>query len=261
MKKNKITTILCVAVILVLVAVIVIVAACSTRGVDKEYQYNTEIITNPNAPDNSGADIESISDFVEDTDQDFIDLPYTVDDTDIEIIAIGKYTGAYSEVSDTDEVEDVLAIVVKNNSQKVVSYSSISVDCGNGIECSFSPTNLPSGQSSLVFTNSNAVSYADVTKFECVDSMFVMADELSMLDGKVGIDYKDGEFIVTNLTGDNLGDVYIRYKNCSDGNVYLGGVTHSTVVKNVEPFETYKVSADSFDEQTSVIIAVESITQ
>lgn len=259
MKNNKLSIILCAAVALVLVAVIVIVSACSMRGVDKEYEYNTEIIKNSNAPGAGTVDVESITDFTPDLEQEFISLPYTVKDTDIEIVAIGSYTGDYMESKLSKDVDDDLAIVVKNNSSQIVSYSSITIDCGNDKICTFSPTNLPSNQYSLVFPNSDAVSYADVTKFECTDSMAVMTDSLTMLNGTVGVDYKDGEFILTNLTGDNLGDVYIRYRNCTPDNIYLGGITNSVVCKGVEPFETYKIPVDNFSAETSVIVAVESI--
>ena len=254
MKKTKLSIIICIVMALVLIC-----ATGCAGGVDKEYEYNTEIIKNSNAPSSGDVDIKSIEYFTPDFNQNFVELPYTVKDTDIEIIAIGSYTGDYIESELSKDVDDDLAILVKNNSKQIISYSSITVDCGNDKVCTFSPTNLPSGQCSLVFPNSDAVSYADVTKFECTDSMAVMTDSLAMLDGTVGIDYKNGEFILTNLTGENLGDVYIRYRNCTEDNIYLGGITYSTVQKGVEPFETYKIPVDNFSTENSVIVSVESI--
>ncbi len=258
MKKNRTSIILLTSVILVLVTITAVLSGCG--GVDKEYEYNTEIIANENAPVNGSPEIDKLTGYVEDKEQDFVELPYAIEDTSLEVISIGSYTGPYVENGATEEVEDVLAIVVKNTSDKVVSYSSITVEYAEGTACSFSPTNIPSNQSALVFTNMETVPYKDVTSFVRTDSMEVLADSLPMLEDKVGIDFKDGKFIVTNLTNENLGDVYIRYKTISDGNAYLGGITYSVVVSNVEPYETYKVDAENYDVENSMIIAVENVT-
>lgn len=259
MKKIKPSTILCIAVILVLIAVIVIVALLTRGGVAKEYQYNTEIISLDNAPDAEQPQVESITGFVEDKEQTFLQLPYQVEDTCIEIISVGKYTGKFTDNGTNDDVKDVLAIVITNTSDKVISYSSVTFEYANDLTCTFSPTNIPAHQSALVLTTVEGVPYKNIEKLECVDNMIVLADKLQMLEGTVGVDYKDGEFIVTNLTNKNLGDVYIRYKNSSDGNAYLGGITLSEVIKDVEPYETYKVEARDFDPETSVIVSVENI--
>ncbi|MBE6824002.1 MAG: hypothetical protein E7513_01515 [Ruminococcaceae bacterium] len=256
MKNNRVSTIIFTVVALVLVAIMV--SGCG--GVDKEYEYNTEIIINENAPVEGEPQLESITGYVEDTKQDFLKLPYAIENTSLEIVSIGKYTGVYTDSGSNENVEDILAIVVKNVSDKVVSYSNVSFAYGDDVACSFSPTNLPPNQSALVFTNTEKIPYKNVKKFECVDAMEVPAEKLPLLEDKVGVDFKDGEFIITNLTNENLGDVYVRYKNFTDGNAYLGGITYSVVATDVEPYETYKVPADNYNAETSVIIAVENYT-
>ncbi len=254
MKANRLSTIIFTIITLVLVATLI--TGCG--GVDKEYEYNTEIIINENAPVEGEPQLESIEGYVEDEKQDFIDLPYAIADTSLEVVSIGKYTGVYTDAGNNESVEDILAIVVKNTSDKIVSYSNISFAYDDDIACSFSPTNLPSNQSAIVFTNTEKVPYKNVKKFECVDAMEVPSDELPLLKDKVGVDFKDGEFIITNLTNEELGDVYVRYKNFTDGNAYLGGITYSVVATDVKPYETYKVPAEDYNADTSVIIAVEN---
>lgn len=259
MKKFKSSTILCVSVILVLVAIIVIVALVTRGGVAKEYQYNTQIISLDNAPSTETPEVEKITGFVEDKEQTLLELPYTVDDTCVDIIAIGKYTGQFTDNGTNNDVDNVLGIVITNTSDKAISYAALTFEYADGERCTFSPTNIPAHQSALVLTTTEGIPYKDVDKLEYVEKTLVLSDELSMLQGTVGVDYKDGEFIVTNLTNKDLGDVYIRYKNCADGNAYLGGITHSKYVEDVKPYETYKIEADDFDPETSVIVAVESV--
>lgn len=260
MKKSKVSVIFSLVIVLVLV---VVLTACGKGGVDKEYEYNTEIISNANAPVEGEPNIKEITGFVEDSEQEFLELPYDIGDTGMQIVSIGKYSGAYTDANANKEVKDVLAVVVKNPTEKVISYSNFTMQYCDEFKCTFTPTNVPKGQSVLVFAVKNAeeaqsVSYADVEKLECVDSMAVTSDSLPLLEGTVGVDFKDGEFIVTNLTRRDLGDVYIRYKNAGSGNAYLGGVTYSCVAFDLKGFETQKVPAENFNAETSVIIAVEN---
>ncbi len=258
MKKSKLSIIICA--ILVLVLVVTSLAGCGgKRKVDKEYEYNTEIITNENAPVEGDADVEAITGFVEDKEQKLLTLPYTIPDTGLVITAIGKYTGPYIESGVNEEATDAFAIIIKNTTDKVVSYSSIDVKLSDSELRSFSPTNLPANQSTLSFPINKSIDYSAVTQFTVNDALVVPTDSLPLLEGTVGVDFKDGEFIITNLTGDNLGDVYVRYKNFSDGNVYLGGVTYSAMVTEMTAYETKKVAADNYSEENSIIIAVESV--
>lgn len=251
--KKSIVSLLCV-VSLLLVSVLFV--GCG--GVDKEYEYNTDIITVENAPVEGEPQIEKITGFVEDTEQTFVELPFAVGETGIEVIAIGSYTGVYNDAGG-EEVENALALVVKNTSDKVISYSTFTIEYASDKFATFSPTNLPQNQSSLVFANNAPVNYEDIKKFELTDSMYVPSDELPLLEDVVGVDYKDGEFIITNLTNDDLGDVYVRYKSCSAGNTYLGGITYSVMVEDLKGYETKTVKGDNFDPATSVIVAVENI--
>lgn len=252
--KKTIISLLCV---ISIVLVSVLFAGCG--GVEKEYEYNTEIISVDNGPVEGEPEIDKITGFVEDTEQTFVELPFAVDDTGLEIIAVGSYTGVYSDGADGSQAENALALVVKNTSDKVISYSTFTVEYASDKFATFSPTNLPQNQSSIVFANNTPVDYKDVKKFECTDSMCVPTDELPLLKDVVGVDFKDGEFIITNLTNDDLGDVYVRYKNSSEGNAYLGGITYSAMVQDLKGYETKKVKAKNFDPETSVIIAVENI--
>ena len=252
MKINRLSSIIFLIIAVVLVATIF--AGCG-GSVDEEYQYNTVIETNENMPVVGEPEIEKITGYVEDKDQKFLKLPYAIENTDLEIVSIGKYSNAtISEETD----KEILALVVKNTSDQVVSFSTFNVKCDSKLTTTFSPTNLPAGMSALVYCESPYVAYEDVEILEISEPMAVMSDSLPMLDGVVGVDYKDGNFIITNLTDEKLGDVYVRYKNCSDGNVFLGGTTYSSMASDVGAYETYTVPAEYYVEGSSVIIAVEN---
>ena len=245
------------SILVVMLVILMLASALAGCGVEKEYAYNTEVVSVENAPEAGDAEIEAITGYVEDAKQELLELPYAVGDTGLEITSIGKYTGVYTASGENTDAENIFALVVKNTSEKVVSYSSMSFKYAKDKQFTFNATNLPSQQSVLLFPSVEAVQYDDVKKLELVDSMAVPTDSLPMVEG-VGVDYKDGEFIVTNNNKEDVGDVYIIFKNTMDGNVYLGGITYSVEVFDLKGYETQKVSAENFDPEKSVIVAVQN---
>lgn len=229
-----------------------------------EYKYNTKIETAKKAPDEKAPEINNISGYTEDKNQKFFSSPISFDtkfgDSNVNIlnvISVGKYTGEFEGENGIEQVTDVLAVVVNNPSDKALSIASFTVSYDDNKDCSFSPSNIPAKQSALILTNGQAVSYKDVKKFDCLLDYAVAQDKLPMID-KVGVDFKDNECIITNLTSENLGDVYVRFKKYCDGNVYLGSKTYSVLAKDVQPYETYIVDAPEYNADNCVIIAVEN---
>lgn len=247
-----------IALLVILVILAVIIFGGGKRKVDKEFEYNTDIVSLDNTPLPQEPDCSLVEGFVEDTEHSFVKLPFEIKDTTLVVTGIGKYTGRNFEIYDGEDVTDIFTIVVKNNGDKYISYSNINVEYAKNKVCSFVITNIAPGCTAVVFSNSDAVPYADVTDFSVLDKTFVTTDSLTMIEDTVGVDYKDGQFIITNLTGNYLGDVYVKYKHVNKGNVYIGGATFSTRVEDVNPYETYKVDVTNFDLEDSLIVAVES---
>lgn len=230
-----------------------------------EFTYNTEIITNPDAPTDDKPEISKIEGYTEIKDQKFLSLPMSFDakmngvDTEaLRIVSIGSFTGTYIDGEESD-VKDILAMVVTNPSDKVLSVASIDVAYDDSKVCSFTPSNIPPKCSALIMSDGMPVQYSDVKKLDMTLKFAVPQDQMTMINGKVGVDFKESQFIVTNLTDEPLGDVYIRYKRISDGNVYYGAKTFSVTADNLLPYETQMVDAPDFDAAKYVVISVENI--
>lgn len=287
MKDKKGLYVLIVTVVTILVVVLVVLTSGDKKdknagkgydvktSVADEYKYNTEIIKNDNAPSNNDAVISSIEGYTEVTDQNFISLPYEVrkdGEKVYDIISIGKCNGTFYDGAAKREFSDSLAIVIKNTSDKVVSISNVSFAYAEGKTCTFTVSNLTPGKSALIFADNytegkdgesptlTSVSYADVKKINVTVDQAILTASLPMLKDKVGVDYKDGNFIITNLTGENLGQVSVKFMQCADNdaNVFIGGNTCAVYQESVMPYETYIVDAKSFDPDKSTIVAVES---
>lgn len=238
-----------------------ILSGCAKKGVDSEYAFNTSILSNVDSPTALLPEFSEIDGYTEIA-VDGLSFPYAVPDTALEIISAGSYSGEYLEDENGEAVSDVFSLIVRNTGDDDISYSTFSVRYGEGEDAvvSFSPTNLASGLSCLVMAGSPDVKSSDVLSFEIVSSMQVSGGKLSLINGQAGVSFSEDHFILTNLTSQNLGDVYIRFKRISPrGNCYLGGMTFSVYQSDVSPYETYLIDAPSFDDTTCSVIAVESI--
>ena len=229
------------------------------------YLYNKEIVINKNAPSAQNFEVGTVKGYVEDNEQKLVSLPktFTVKSGDssvelVEITSIGKYTGMFIESEESIECKDALAIMVRNPSDKYISVASIKVKYDNDKDCVFTPTNIPPKCSAIVMSTEAPVNYSDVKMFECSLEFGVPQNDMNMIKDKVGVDYKDGTFIITNLTSEDIGDVYIRFKKFTEGNVFLGGKTYSVFTRDVKAHQTHIVDAIDYDENTCVIISVEN---
>ena len=256
------------AIILAATLVILSLSACNTMttppkktAVDPEYADNTEILRNPNAPVNAAVLINDIEGYTEKSIPK-TKFPRKIADTHLYVDSVGAYTGAYVEDMSMTECKDVFACVIRNDSDQLLSYSSFNIIYGDdeSVKCGFHATNIKPHCSALVLSDDKNVKFDVVLYFQPNEPMEVLSDGLTMLDGSVGVSYKDGMLVVTNLTENDLGTVYIRYKMFTGGNVYLGGFTGSIMVENVKAFETYHVDAGVFNPDTCEIVCVENDT-
>ena len=248
--------------ILIIASVMMLVAllcGCQQVPEAEEFSDNTAILTNPGAPVPGDPDISAVSGYTEAVPKG-LKLPYSVPDTDIELLSVGSYTGRYIEDKSGDSCTGVPAVVVRNTSDKVISYSCITVRYGEGDEdvTSFMPTNIPAGCCAVVLASDKELTADKLASFEVTSAQQILSDKLTVIEGKAGVSYSDGAFIVTNLTDESLGEVYIRYKLITPGNCYLGGVTY-TVNTDVLPAHTTVKLFASFDEKNCSIVAVESV--
>lgn len=246
--------------------VIFLLSACNTpekegvkKAVDKEYEYNTVILKNPNEPSAGKADIQKIDGYSEIA-VEGLEFPYEIPDSHLVIESVGAYTGVYTEDLSMDNVDGIPAAVVRNTSDKPVSYASFQVQYTDNVNllCGFACSNLNAGYSAVLLCDNKKLNAGDVTQFRITSPTEMPGESLTVLDGIVGVDYKDGKLILTNQTEDSLGTVYIRYKYIAGGNAYRGGVTQTVTASYLNGYDTCRLDAGDFDPDNCAIICVEN---
>ena len=189
-----------------------------------------------------------------------ISLPYNIENKNMEILSIGQYSGKFLEDgSDTDK-ENILAIVVKNTSDKVIDYGEITMKIsGKSGTLKFKVTNLKPGASALVMESSGEVEFNTQDRYIYVGSNSNTIKSTSLKEDEVAITTKGNKITVENLTDKNINKVYVYYKTVSPGNCYLGGVTYRLKLQNVRSGKSVSAESRHFSNLSSEIIKVETV--
>ena len=189
-----------------------------------------------------------------------ISLPYNTEKKNMEISSIGQYSGKFLEDgSDTDK-ENILAIVVKNTSDKVIDYGEITMKIsGKSGTLKFKVTNLKPGAAALVMESSGEVEFNTHDKYVYVGSNSNTIKSTSLKEDEVAITTKGNKITVENLTDKNINKVYVYYKTVSPGNCYLGGVTYRLKLQNVRSGKSVSAESRHFSNLSSEIIKVETV--
>ena len=93
--------------------------------------------------------------------------------------------------------------------------------------------------------NKRTFSQSDIYDFE--DAAYVEMDSPDLLEDKIKVTGENGRLTVENLTKENLGMVYVRYKYLFTDGTYQGGITYETKFESVGPNDIVPVSYTHLD--------------
>lgn len=188
-------------------------------------------------------------------------LPYSIPNKNLDILSIGQYEGKFVEDGSDDKKDNVLAIVVKNTSDKTISSGEIKLrKIGTSKSIKFIFTNLKAGSSALVMESTGEVNFNSEDKYVYVSSSVNTEDSTSLMEDKIEVTTKDKNITVKNLTNKNLNTVYVYYKIVTDGNCYLGGITYRAKFENVKGEKSVTADTLHFSNKNSEIIKIEQFS-
>ena len=215
------------------------------------------------APKADAAKVEDIAGFQENTEDTVggLKLPYRVENTNLVIENIGQYTGPFVEDGSDTPTSNVLSILVKNNSDQVIQYGEIKIKINDTETVIFKVSNLASKTSALIMESTGKVEYNKEDKYQVVEGLDATIDEMSMMEDKIEIVKAEKKKItIKNKTSENLGTVYVYYKNIQDGGAYLGGITYRAKFENVKAGATVEVDTSHYYKDSSQIVMVDNVS-
>lgn len=188
-------------------------------------------------------------------------LPYSIPNKNLDILSIGQYEGKFVEDGSDDKKDNVLAIVVKNTSDKTISSGEIKLrKIGTSKSIKFIFTNLKAGSSALVMESTGEVNFNGENKYVYISSSVNTEESTSLMEDKIEVTTKDKNITVKNLTNKNLNTVYVYYKIVTDGNCYLGGITYRAKFENVKGEKSVTADTLHFSNKNSEIIKIEQFS-
>ena len=214
-------------------------AGCSKDKNEETYQKTTmgtftdmtDIESSVSTPDESGADVNNIDGFTPEKTAEDEMIQGNIQDTSLVISAFGSYTGRFVEDGTDEGVENIGALVVKNAGEKPVQYATVILTDADA-EYNFVISTLPAGCSALVLESDRKICGGKLS--ECTVSAEVTeCDTLSTEQDRVKVTFDGTALHLKNLTDMDFRAVYVRYKNYTAGNVYLGGITYNATFDNV----------------------------
>ena len=181
--------------------------------------------------------------------------PTTVDrlsEHDLVCLEYSTFSGAYPEDGTGRPVENVAAMLIRNDSDKFLDYAMIECHIGDDTG-TFKVTGLPAGASVWVLEqDSKTVAPEETFRVsDCTDYSF-RSDAILNTD-MLDVVSSGDTVTVTNISDKTLENVCIYYKTVfSDGN-FFGGITYMLSFDSLAPNQSTQKQTSHFGEDSKIV--------
>ena len=183
-----------------------------------------------------------------------ISFPYVIESANIVVEQISPYSGYFIEDGSDESVSNIAAIVVTNNGGDLDFVGiGISQDDRN---LAFSASQIPAGATVIIQEQSRA-SYTNGNYYSCTATTTESEGFSNATDTITVSDNGNNSFDVTNIGEETISEVKVYFKSyLPEEDVYVGGITYSATLTDIEPQTAVTVDSSHYDSQYSTIIEV-----
>lgn len=177
-----------------------------------------------------------------------------LDEGRISVVSMENISGLFVEQGKQDEVENVVALIVRNNSEKMLEYGVISFRVNEFERADFKISALPAGESVIVM-ETLARSYSEEDKYVIdysVNQTYFSYTDASVDSEKAELSIDGSEISVMNLTDSAL-NATVVYKYFKDG-MYYGGIAFRGSFEKIAAGETMSKSSSRFNDTDCKIV-------
>lgn len=182
-------------------------------------------------------------------------LPWNVQYTPLVAWQLASYDGPYLEDGTEEELTGVAALVVENTGTIGIEFVQLVVSQGQR-ELVFNATYIPPRGTVLILEKERQ-SYTGETVTDC-KCRTLIPGTFDWEKEKIHIEPGDGfSMAVTNLTEKEMPCVRVFYKQHEgESDLYVGGITFSAVIPNLQPGETREITPYRYANGYSAVVAV-----
>lgn len=170
---------------------------------------------------------------------------------DLVCLEISRFSGGFVEDGTYEQVQNVAAILVANDTDKYLDLATVTYKVGERT-ATFRITGLPAGGMVWVLEK-DRLTLAPEDQLVLKDcQMTYNANAItSTQDLRV---IRDGNsFLVKNVSGKKLKNVCIYYKNTMESGVYLGGITFLMNFGDMEPGEEIQRASAHLGDNSRIV--------
>lgn len=183
-----------------------------------------------------------------------------LDEENLKITAIGKYTGTYMEDGSDDQIENVAAMIVKNESDKALQIAEVEISINNEETALFRITNLPAG-GTVMALDLNRLICSDKGTVSKASEAVRFFEKVPMAEEKLEVSGEDNRVTLKNLSEDTYPMVYVYYKTRIEKDLYLGGITYRIPFEEIEGKTQIDTDAAHYSPEKSEIVEIQILNE
>lgn len=168
-------------------------------------------------------------------------FPYELEDGKLSIESIFQFTG-FNPDNGNQEGENIAALTVLNQSEQHLVSAEITVKLADNTELTFELTDVPAGQSVMVFEKENKIYELNDTCEDIKDTAEFETENVRMEDS-FSIDVQGTAVTLTNNSEGDISNLLLHC-HCLIGDSYFGGLTYTYPVESIPAGQSVTVEAD-----------------
>lgn len=184
----------------------------------------------------------------------------TLSDSNLTVEAVGSYSGNFLEDGSDEPTANVAAMLITNNSDRMLQIAQITFQVNDTETASFKVTDLPAGTSTLVL-EANKREFKEEDSYTYGETASGYMDQPTLEEDKFELITEKGKITLKNKTDQAYEKVYVYYKYVQIGGAYLGGITYRTPFENVPAGGEVEAVAGHFNPDSSKIMAVQILEE
>lgn len=170
----------------------------------------------------------------------------------LSVVGIFPYSGQFVEDGSDDEVENIVAAVLVNNSSVDFEYVEFSVKTDIGVH-SFTASTVKAGKTMTVLCkNKDKLENNESMQSFSIDIKAEYITPVSLAEGVLEIYYIDNSVSLKNASDRDLTGITVYYKQKNDMG-YFGGITYKTFVPSLKSGEITQFNTEHIDEIVNIV--------
>lgn len=182
-------------------------------------------------------------------------FPYTSERDQLTLESLDSYSGIYIEDGSDSEAGEVAVLRVTNTSDQAIEHSEIKITAG-GTPLTFAVSLLPAHSTAMVM-EANKTASSEFSEFTYQGASTAWLSGLDLCSDRVLISTDaEGNVTVQNISGEEIGELRIFYKNQADSGEYIGGIAYNGRIQNLKAGESVTGSLPHFDGEYGKVLMV-----